>query len=707
MIISAYVRLDLTSLGGENYLFSYPKEVVQFDSIPALQSISVRPAKLDPGRSLGERETVSINIKDFLHVFDTESFTAGTFWTKFRARFPSLQGQLISVFRGEEGDALAEMERRDYIIDRIQINETGADISAKDPLYLLRSKASQAPNVNTGELLAAIDEDDLSFTLSPAGIGNLEYPASGRLCIGGEEIVSFTRSGDTVTLSSRGENLGGTGIAHDEETKVQLVLEYDTATPSEIINDLLTNYTTVDASWIPLTEWQEQVDDYIARNFGAQIPVPTSVIKLMDELCEQVGLIMYWDAVARLIRLKPLAPPSSGFIVNTSNLMGGSFDVQEQPDKRVSQAWVYYGQRDPTKKIDEENNYRRISVTIADNETDYPEPAIKKTFSRWISINARTTAERLGDLIIGRYKIPPRAFTFSLWRTGEALPRLGNTLTINHWRLVDGDGVLAPVISQVLTAQPKDDSTAYSAEEVLFESPPDEGNDSRIIPIDGDRFNLNLKDVHDSIYSTEPDAVTFIVESGARVGSTSISAPAIDVGTWDLSTDVKIINNGRIQGKGGDGALGQFGSTPDGEDGGVALFTDQAITVDNTSGSILGGAGGGGLTRTTHAYPGTTVWKYYPGGGGAGFLPGNGHADVPPVPNNEVVVGSNPGTTTAGGAAGYARGAGGNPGEDGEDGFTRAPILLGTAGGSAGAAVDGDSLITWDVEGTITGQRIN
>lgn len=702
MEVVVFVRL---TIGADVFLFSYATERVLFDAIPSLEGVNVTPAKIAPGESIGTRAAISCTFKDHLHKFDTDEFTAGTFWTKFRARYPTLQGETLEVLTGTPDQALADMETREYVIDSFQVSADSASVTAKDPLVFLQGKAAQAPDVNSGEIDTAIAPGDGSLTLSPAGIGDTEYTASGKLCLGGSEICSFTRVGDVCTLTARGLNLDGTGQDHDAGTKVQTVLEYSNATPSEIISDLLNNYTDVDPSWIDSTDWETQVDDYIGRLYSAQITEPTAVSKLLDELCEQVGLIIYWDDLEQQIRLKPLAPNTSAESIDTDRMLADSFSVTEQHDKRVSQVWTYYAQRDPTKKLDEVNNYRRIAIGIADNEADYNQVAIKKVFSRWIDLTKRTTAERLNDMLLARYKVPPRVLGFDLFKTGESLPDLGAHLQLSHWRLVDGQGIETPLNAQVIQARVSDDRTQYLSEEVNF----DGGFDTtKYVIIDQNSFAINLRDLYDLVYSTvtAADDIVFVIESGVIVSTYWVIAGGIDpdsfpnytalnVGSWpEGPNSLTLINNGIIAGGGAAGAgVPAVSGVQDGSDGARALYTRQAITITNNG--VIAGGGGGGAATTAYA-----------GGGGAGYsfyylgthAPG-GVANLgsyPATPPNGVA-----GSLLTGGAGGGGfAGAGGDLGQAGGDSD------LGT-GGAPGEAVDGDSYVTFDVLGTVTGPRIN
>ena len=164
-----------------------------------------------------------------------------------------------------------------------------------------------------------------SFTLSPTGIGDEEYPASGKLALGGKEIVSFTRSGDTVSITRAQSNTEAT--THDEGDRAQVVLEYSAEAVHDIIYDLITNYTEADPVWIDYAAWESE-GLTISPLYSAQIAEPTPVRVLINELIEQCGLVMWWDAMDMQIRLESLRPVAPGSqILDESVMMRDSFSV--------------------------------------------------------------------------------------------------------------------------------------------------------------------------------------------------------------------------------------------------------------------------------------------------------------------------------------------------------------------------------------------
>lgn len=120
-------------------------------------------------------------------------------------------------------------------------------------------------------MTADIDDNDLSFTLSPAGIGNTGYPASGTGAIGGKEVVTFTRVADVVTIVRAQFNTEA--VAHKAGDRFQLCLVYDAEDPADVIADLFENYASIPSSAIPLASWQAETAAYYRRLVSACIAV--------------------------------------------------------------------------------------------------------------------------------------------------------------------------------------------------------------------------------------------------------------------------------------------------------------------------------------------------------------------------------------------------------------------------------------------------
>lgn len=502
-----------------------------YSAIPSLRGISITPAVIEPGLSIGKRETAQVVFEDhpdsdvltdpYFSERTYDPLAQGTFWGKIRARIPSLRGAELRIYRGEDGDDIADMDSWTYYIETIDGPSSGRfTIKAKDPLKFLDGGRAQAPVVTPGVLGNALTDSsgDVVANLSPSGVGDAYYPSSGEVAIGGSEVCAFTRIGDVMTLT-RGQ--AGTDIeAHDEDEGMQLVLVYSGESPADIIYDLLTVYTDIDPLWIPLSDWQTEMANYINRLYTARIAEPTAVSVLINEIIEQVGLVMWADLMEERINLTALRPVSStAEVITEDRIVEGSFRSKEQLDKRVSQAWTYIGQRNPLAELTDRANYKSVVVSLDETGADEEygnQPAIKKIFSRWITSSNRTAASRLNELLLARYRDPPRRISFHLWRE-DMPPSLGRGSRVNHYELQSETGGSVNLSTQVVSLEATEEVFEIESEELDFTI----STDQKIVFIDESGININLRELYDEIYGapTIYDKVIFIIESGVVIGT--------------------------------------------------------------------------------------------------------------------------------------------------------------------------------------------
>lgn len=707
-----------------------PGDIPCFPSIEP-NGIAYTSQVIEPGKSMGKRASLSVTLIDhpdgdtFFDKYHAERLynprEQGTFWGKWRARNPFVKGRPLRYIRGVLGQAYEEMEVRHLIIETT--DGPGADgrfkITAKDILKIADGDRAQAPKKSNGVLLSDLAAGEGSFTLDPAGIGDLEYPADGEIAIG-EEMMTFTRAGDVMTIT-RGEH-GTEDSDHNDGDLVQLVLVYSGEKPENIIEDLLLNYADGDADQIPIEEWHQEIDQYINRVYTGRIAKPTAVSALINELIEQVGLNFWVDDIANLIRMRSLRPVTSGdLLVNDDSLIAGTLQPTEQPDKRVSQAWTSFAQINPLEDLDRQSNFASGVATVdGQSEIDYGMPAIYKVNSRWLDRFNRSGAERLNSQILSRYRDPPRKFVFACHRDSVP-PKIGLGFRLRSRYLQGPDGAPEIVMAVVTALQPLWDRYIVTAEEMLFFQRNDL-EDQRLIVIDQNATNINLLQIHNTIYNAPEggESVLFVIQNAVIVGGSNAQHVSITVGDWPPGCILTLTSKGRMAGAGGRGGGYQVNDGV-GEAGGTAFYTRYPITIDNTDGIIAGGGGGGGAGWKTGGH-------CIGGGGGAGYLRGPHGVNSMTAATAQAegwYLGTDA-TLTNGGIAGYSDEivisghnnnyqivgqGGGAPGEAGVAGFWRP---FGTdsrqeyrAGGAAGIAVDGDSYITWTALGSIIGARIN
>ena len=293
-----------------------PDDINSTPYIENIESISYTPPVLDLGRSIGVRASLSVSFKDhrspdsdatgdpYLNDRNYDPYTLGTYFGKLKARHPFLRGQSIYWVQGTDGQEFESMERRHFIVEETAgPNSSGTySITAKDALKLAQGDRALAPKASQGYLVNAItaaQTPPFTVVLSPFGIGNVDYPTSGTAAIGGKEIVTFTRSGDSLTITARAQN-NTEAAAHEPEDRVQLCLKYSSQTAPTILNSLLTNYTDIPAGYIPLADWVVESNIYLGKSYSTVIAEPTPINSLINEILEQTGSNMWWDSSASL-----------------------------------------------------------------------------------------------------------------------------------------------------------------------------------------------------------------------------------------------------------------------------------------------------------------------------------------------------------------------------------------------------------------------
>jgi hypothetical protein len=642
-----------------NYL---PSDI---DAIPSIDDVNFTPATISLGENLGTRASLTVQLRDHRHIFATEPYNQGTFFGKWRGRYGTkLRGYPLRLIRGALGQALADMETRHYLIESTDGPTLNGvyTIEAKDILKFADDDRSQAPALSNGELAGNITDAATSAILSPTGIGDIEYPASGYLCIGGKEVVTFTRSGDTLTIV-RGQD-GSDAIAHEAGERMQLCLRYDGDDAADIIYDLLTNYAAVDAGYITLSEWQAETASFLGVIYARTITEPTSVNKLISEFIEQAALAIWWDDLARKIRLRVLREISTDTDIFTQErIIADSLSVKEQPGKRISQIWTYYGERDPTDRGAEADNFRAALASVdLERETAYGSAEIVKIQAKWIE--TVTAAERLNGIQLSRFRDPPRAFRFALF--GSERVNLGDGYQIYWWGNQNQLGVEQPALIQITQVATFPDRIEIQAEEMLA---------SGVVTVTNTIFLLTAGSLESF---TVPDSwnnsdnTIYCVGgggSGRPEGTSGGGSGGGGGGACSYSVNVTLPATSPASDVMYQVGIGGYASGIDGGDTWFNGATFAAATIaaeggKSGSGSLTGGAGGQasagiGDTRTSGGDGGDGTFRDSNsratggGGGGAGGPNGDG------------------GDGGDGGDVNNALGGGGGGADGGEDGSLR------------------------------------
>ncbi|KKL63416.1 hypothetical protein LCGC14_2175290, partial [marine sediment metagenome] len=341
----------------KTYRFCDPVEGIPklLAAIPSLKSVAVAPAKIDPGNTLGVRASVSIEFADHrYHDRGVDNYAAerisgvasffgtgytpydqGTYFGKLRARNPYFVGRLLHVLTGylpwdhnkpagnqpefTQAEVLDTLRRHTYVMDQWEGPDNGGSfkVTAKDVLRLTTGVKAECPVQNTGRLSAGINAGVTALTVTPAGTGNAEYAAAGTIRLE-SELMTFTRTADAFTVV-RGTD-GTTAAAHAADVAIQQGKRFSSIRVDSIIEDLLTNFAGVSSAYIPTADWTAEADTWLASSiFSTVIVEPTSVETLVNELCREALVYLWWDEIDQEIKYRALRPQDSEATVTEDN----------------------------------------------------------------------------------------------------------------------------------------------------------------------------------------------------------------------------------------------------------------------------------------------------------------------------------------------------------------------------------------------------
>ena len=447
------------TVGTKTYRFCEPniepRLQVAIDALPYLRDVSYSPTSITPGAGLGPRASLTCAFIDAPHhdrgvdpYVDERTYdpmTQGTFWGKWRARNPYYQNRELRWLTGYATDPMDLTNNfaiRTFVMDKFTgpSSDARASVTAKDILKLADDKRAQCPTPNTGVLLADITAVAAALTLSPTGIGNSEYAASGTLRIG-TECMTFTRVADAVTIVARGQN-GTTAAAHSLGDAVQQCKVYSASTLDDVIYELLVTYAGIDSSYITTADWEQEVEDWLSgHEITTILTEPTGVKTLLGELCTQYMADIWWDDVDEKIRLRVLQPrfTTPDVLTDASSFLQSRIEVEDDPNLRVSSVYVRYQQIDPTKTLDDKANYRAgagYADTDASSAPEYGEHRVKVVNSRWFSTLA--DAQRLCTRTVLNNRDNRRMISFSLDAGHDY--EIGDVIQVSSTAAQDWDG---------------------------------------------------------------------------------------------------------------------------------------------------------------------------------------------------------------------------------------------------------------------------
>ncbi|MCB5411774.1 hypothetical protein [Pseudogemmobacter faecipullorum] len=448
---------------------------------PSEQSATVNIAGSDSDLSaFGRRATVSVTLTDFpdhdrfMDPYQAERVSGaaqlsgigydprarGTHFGKLKARWPYYAGRPLRVKHGYLVDGVPTgVTTRDYIITNIDgPDDSGkVTISGSDVLDLADDKRTRVPKASSGKLLADIEANTTVLTLTPEGIGDLEYETAGRARIG-SELVDYTRSGDVFTLTARGVNRT-TAAAHKALSTFQRVKRYVGARADDVIADLLTE-AGVAASYLPLPAWKAEVDRWLSgTRITRDITEPTGIKALMSSIVP-LGFSLWWEAADKQIRLKANRPVDGDQIWDLSDRNTNlSVSIDEDDKQRAAAVLFWTVQKDPTKSATSSENYARTWAAGDPSALEnwrYGSGAIKNFLCPWLENGADAVVRVAAHRLLRRFEKTPKKVTVELDAAKFAGIRLTDVIRVTSHGLQDDTGQTPAALYQVISrSEPK------------------------------------------------------------------------------------------------------------------------------------------------------------------------------------------------------------------------------------------------------------
>lgn len=429
----------------KTYRFCQPFDnmPIGVNMIPSIDGDVARaPTSTTGGKGLGDRAVVKVTLNDHTwHDRDVDKYfsertydaeTTGTYWGKWLARNPYYEQRTMRILSGYVADTWDwnNFETEVYDITSIEGPRNGKiTITGKDILSRTYSDKTKYPNPSEGELLSDITSVATSATLTPSGIGNSDYPSSGYISIG-KEVCSFTRSGDTLTLTRA--QWGTEAKSHSSGDTVQICKTWEGVNVVDMLEELLVTGAGIPSSYIPYDDgatgtpdtWDDEKTTWLnSATVTGILMKPESIAKVIQELSDIFLFDIWWDPVEQEVMIKALSPERSGETINTItdeyDILADSVSIKRDAKQRVSTCRVFYNKSDYSEKDDiEQFSGIYISTNVeSEGSEQYGSSAIKDVFSRWYT--DKSQAALTAGRYVARFAQTPMVVTFELDKKNE------------------------------------------------------------------------------------------------------------------------------------------------------------------------------------------------------------------------------------------------------------------------------------------------
>lgn len=337
----------------------------------------------------------------------------GTFLAKLKARWPNYQDAAVRLIRGYlVNGAITDQTTYHYLMAEMAGPSKGVvKCEALGVLNLADPKKALCPKPSNGRITLDMTAVVTSFTVTPTGVG-AEYAASGWVQID-NEIMSFTRSGDTFTVT-RGQR-GTVASTHTSGATAQQTYSPRLVRIDEVARQLVQDFTATPASYVTFSEWQTEVNTWApGLVLETDIGTPTPVATLLSELSD-LGCTVYEDEQAAKLRLRLNRPVQGDAIRDVSDRSAKEITQEDRDEDRITQVLFRHKRSDPTKSLTDKANYQRNILTVdADATILWGASKTREIVTRWLDQGDDATVQIVAQRLLNRFKNAPKRVKVTL-----------------------------------------------------------------------------------------------------------------------------------------------------------------------------------------------------------------------------------------------------------------------------------------------------
>jgi hypothetical protein len=387
------------------------------------------------------------------------------FWAVWTARNQFFGGMELVIYDGYVGDTLAAMRQRLYMLDGVDGPDGSGKVTLRgvSPLMLADAKRSLFPPAMTMTLVEEVALDTMVIRVTTEAETDLSREmgiSSYKVLKIGSEMIAY--SGYTVVSPGvydvavlvRGE--GATTIATAAvNARVQRVGFFEDVETWRCGQYLLGEWTPVTAARINAAMWEDEGSTYLPIfRSRVYVDVPSPVVGLMGEICQQGMFGVWYDEYAQLVQMRAVRPPRGAVLSLTgaTGILADTAVMRREPESLLTRVLVYYGPRDVLKLgAGNEANYLNISGQIETfNEAEQAAggPRVLQIFARWVQTEAH--AYQIISRILMRYRDVPRFLSVHVSAKDRTLT-IGDVCEVLTREIVTTEGALLPERWEVIS----------------------------------------------------------------------------------------------------------------------------------------------------------------------------------------------------------------------------------------------------------------